>query len=738
MTRLLVASLCIAHCGSALAQPGSSDARRTFTDPGQKIVRMQRTDSAPVIDGILDEEVWRNAAVVDDLHQLEPVEYAEPFEPTTILLLYDDDALYVGARLYDSTPDEISALNLRQSDRIGTDDNIFVLLDPFNSRRSGYFFGLNSNSVRHDGLFQNATDPYSEWDGIYRAQASRFEDGWIAEFEIPFKTISFDQTTDTWGMNFVRTIPRLNSRSAWMSRNRQYGPSTFGLATGFEGLQQGIGLDVVPSLISRRNKSFDSGATTSDFEPSLDAAYRLTPSLNASLTFNTDFSATEVDDRQVNLTRFGLFFPEKRDFFLRESDIFEFGNIGVPNGAVYGFGPGGQNGRPFFSRRIGLSSTGQPIDLEYGAKLSGRVGAWELGLLSVRQDEFASTDAGALSVARAKLGVLRESSIGVIATEGDPGSNLDNSVAGFDFLYRNSRLPGGRRLETELWYQSSETQDRVGDDSAYGLGIRVPSAEGVRGGVQLRRYEQNFNPALGFLNRPGVTDTTFDVGYTLWPRETPVQSLLITLDGQRIDRIDGGLQSQSLNFRPVDLTTRTGDGFNVINRVYKENLLKPFEISPGVVIPYGAYAFRDTGFQITAADYRRVSGMLRFIDGSFYDGDRTEILSSLTWIPSARFRASLSYHYNDVRLPQGEFETRLASVGVDYVFSSTLSWVNLIQYDNITETIGANMRVHWIPEAGRELYFVINHNLQDRFDRDNTFESERADISIKYTHTFRF
>ena len=738
MTRLLVASLCIAHCGAALGQAGSSDEPRALADPGQKSVRMQRTDSAPVIDGRLDDAAWQNAAVVDDLHQLEPVEYAEPFERTTILLLYDDDALYVGARLYDSNPDEIAALNLRQSDSIGTDDNIFVTLDPFNSQRSGYFFGLNSNSVRHDGLWQNATDAYSEWDGIYRAQASRFEDGWIAEFEIPFKTISFDQTTDSWGMNFIRNIPRFNSRSAWVSRNREYGPSSSGLAIGFERLQQGIGLDLVPSLVSSRNKSFASGDTTSDFEPSFDLAYRLTPSLNASLTVNTDFSATEVDDRQVNLTRFGLFFPEKRDFFLREADIFEFGNIGVPNGAVYGFGPGGQNGRPFFSRRVGLSPTGQPIDLEYGAKLSGRIGDWELGLLSIRQDEFAATDAGTLSVARVKLGVLRESSIGLIATEGDPGSNLDNSIAGFDFLYRNSRLPGGRRLETELWFQSSETRGMIGDDSAYGVGIRVPSAEGFRGGAQFRSYEQNFNPALGFLNRPGVTDTTFDVGYTLWPRESPVQSWLVTLDGQRINRIDGGLQSQSLNFRPVELTTRTGNGFNAINRVYKEILLRPFEISPGIVIPRGAYGFRDSGFQITTADYRKVSGMLRYVDGSFYDGSRLEVLANLTWIPSARFRSSLSYHYNDVRLPQGSFETRLVSAGIDYVFSSTLSWVNLVQYDNVTETIGANMRVHWIPQAGRELYFVINHNLQDRFDRDNSFESERADISLKYTHTFRF
>lgn len=698
---------------------------------------MHRTETPPVIDGVLDEAVWQNAAIVDNLLQLTPTEYAEPSQHTEFLLLYDDDALYVGARLYDTNPEDITALNLRQNDNIGTDDRVFIALDPFNDQRSGYYFGVNPNSVRQDGLFQNVTERYNDWDSIYEARASRFDQGWLAEFEIPFKSISFDPTTDTWGLNFTRFKPADNERAAWVSRNRQITPSAFGLATGLEGLRQGVGLEVVPSLVSSQNKSFSTGNTESDLEPSLDVAYRLTPSLNASLTINTDFSATEVDDRQVNLTRFGLFFPEKRDFFLREADIFEFGNIGVSNGAVYGFGPGGQNGRPFFSRRIGLSATGQPVDLDYGAKLSGRVGNWELGLLSIRQDDFATADADTLSVARAKLGVLQESSVGIIVTDGNPGANVDNSVAGFDFLYRNSRLPGGRRLESELWFQQSETQGLIGDDSAFGVGIRVPSAEGFRGGVQHRRYEQNFNPALGFLNRRGVTDTTFDVGHTLWPDAGRVQSFLMSLDGQRIERIDGGLQSQSMNFRPFDITNRTGDRLDAIHRETKENLITPFEIFPGVVIPVGDYSFRDTGVKVTFSNFRRFSGSLRYSDGEFYDGNRMGVTSTLSWRPSPKFRGSISYNYDDIELPYGAFEVRLASVGIDYVFSSTLSWVNLIQYDNITETAGINMRLHWIPEAGRELFFVINHNLQD-FDRDNSFDSQQADVTLKYTHTFRF
>ena len=707
-------------------------------DPGQKSVRMVRTDVPPVIDGVLDDAVWLNAALVDDLHQVTPLEYAEPFERTEIYLLYDDDALYIGARLYDTEPEDITAQNLRQNDSIGDDDRFYVTLDPFNSRRSGYFFGVNPNGVRQDGLYQNVSEFYGDWDSIYYAEAGRFDGGWIAEIEIPFKSISFDSGTDTWGLNFSRGVVRKNENIAWVSRNRAYDPSSSGLATGFEGLNQGLGLDVVPSLSVGNSRTFDPGIEDSSFEPSLDVAYRLTPSLNASLTINTDFSATEVDDRQVNLTRFGLFFPEKRDFFLREADIFEFGRIGAQVDAVYAFNRAGlQNGRPFFSRRIGLGTGGQVVDVEYGGKLSGRVGRWELGALSIRQDEYADVEADTLSVMRAKLGVLQESSIGVIATEGNPGSNLENSVRGFDFVYRNTRLPGGRTLEAEVWLQQSDSENLDGDDSASGFGIRLPSNSGVRTGFAVREFESNFNPALGFVNRRGVTDYTFDVGYTHRPATGRIQSIKSTIDAQRIEWIDGGLQSQSVNLRPFVLTNRTGDVLDMIHRRYKEVLLVPFAISPGIEIPAGSYEFDDTGGQLRTGSHRSVAGMIRYIDGTFFGGKRADMVGELSWQPSPKFRTSVSYNYSEIDLPQGSFETRLVRAGIDYVFSSTMSWVNLIQYDNVSETIGINMRWHWIPEAGRELYFVINHNMQD-LDRDNSFKTAFSDLTTKFTYTFRF
>ena len=719
---------------AVFAQPPAS-----LRDPGQKTVQMVRTDAAPTIDGVLDDAPWANAALVDDLHQINPVEYAEPFERTEIYILYDDEALYIGARLYDTDPELITAQNLRQNDVIGSDDRFYVMLDPFNSRRSGYYFGVNPNGVRQDGLYQNVSESYDAWDGIFRAAAGRFAEGWVAELAIPFETISFSSETDTWGINFQRGVPRKNETSAWVSRNRAFDPSSSGLAVGLEGLEQGLGLEIAPAASLTNSRRFDPGASTSDFEPSLDIAYRLTPSLNASLTINTDFSATEVDDRQVNLTRFGLFFPEKRDFFLREADIFEFGRIGAPVDTVYRFAAGGaslQNGRPFFSRSIGLDDTGQPVDLQYGGKVSGRVGRWELGALSIRQDEFPGVAPDTLSVVRAKLGVLDESSVGMIATNGSPRTDADNSVTGVDFLYRNTRLPGGRTLEAEAWVQQSETENLNGNDYARGIGIRLPSSTGIRVGAGIKEFEENFNPALGFISRQGVTDSTFDISYTLRPQRSRIQSFKTSFDTQRFELSDGRLQSQSLNFRPFQVTNRTGDSVDLVYRLYTESLFAPFAISQGVVIPTGKYEFRDVGGQVRFSDHRRIAGLLRLVNGTFYSGKRSDVVSELTWRPSPKFRGNVSYSYSEIELPQGDFETRLVRLGLDYVFSSTMSWVNLIQYDNVSETIGINMRWHWIPEAGRDLYFVINHNLGDA-DRDNTFKSVASDLTVKLNYTFR-
>jgi hypothetical protein len=709
---------------------------QTIAGGEMKSLRAVRTDQPITIDGRLDEAAWANAAVAEDNHQIIPIEYSEPSQQTRFLILYDDDALYLAAKMYDDEPDRVTANVLREGGDAFRDDQFDIYLDPFNGKRSGYRFQVNPHSVFDEGLFRGPTQVQWDWDGIWQAVATRDDEGWVAETRIPFKTLSFDPDNDTWGINFSRRVARDNESIGWVSRNQIQNPAISGELTGLENLQQGVGLDVVASITANEQLTYASGVSESEVEPSLDVFYKLTPALNASLTLNTDFSATEVDDRQINLTRFGLFFPERRGFFLQDTDIFEFGRLGLRERGSPFSRPLQENSRPFFSRSIGLSQGGQPVDLEVGGKLTGRVGRWSIGTLAIQQDEFEDVEATNLFVGRVSANVLAESSIGLIATNGDPQSNLDNSLVGMDFLYQNTRLPGGRMIESELWYQQTDTEGLIGDDRAWGARFWMPNSTGIRGGVGIKEVEQNFNPALGFVNRKNIQDLTAELGYTYRPTGRRVRSVYSGATLHRIERLTGSLQSEVAKFR-VNLENQSGDALKFTYQNEKEGLLKPFEISEGVIIQPGDYTFDQLIVGVGTGPQRRVVANASIGSGEFYDGDRDTISADLELKPSPHFRAFIGYEYNDVELPTGDFKLRLVRLGLDAVFSSTLSWTNLLQYDNDSETAGINSRIHWRPQAGRDLFIVLNHNLED-LDRDNEFHSEFADFSVKFNYTFRF
>jgi hypothetical protein len=705
-----------------------------------KVIRAVRVASPPVIDGKLDDAIWTRAEIITDFHQIRPQDGAAPSERTEVYLLYDDDALYIGARMYDSEPDKIAAPTVRHGRGLGRDDRLVVILDPFNTRRGAYRFETNLNGVRHDALYNSVSTFESEWSTIWETETSVFENGWIAEIKIPFKSLSFDPRIDTWGFNFGRGIRRRGEEVAWVSRNRSYNASILGSLTGLEGMKQGLGLDIVPSLSLNRQKNYVLSSSDFNFEPSLDVYYRITPSLNASLTINTDFSAAEVDDRQVNLTRFNLFFPEKRNFFLNDADLFEFGRIGGVGNAASSRSTD-NNGRPFFSRRLGLSRSGTPVDLNYGGKLGGRIDRWNVGLLAIRQDAFESVDESTVLVGRATANVLEESSLGMILTVGDPNSNVDNKLAGFDFRYLNTRFPGGRVLEADAWYQQSDTEGRGGDDSAYGLGIRMPNNTGWRGGIYYKQVEDNFNPALGFVSRTNVRDSTAFSGYTHFLRGNWLQSVFTGFDAQRIGFIGGGLQSQIGLIRLAELSTNTGEGLNFHYSATKENLTAPFTIyrdeNKQIIVPVGTYSFSEQVLELTTGGQRALSGGISYRTGDFYDGSRQNVGANLAWRQSRYFAMSASYDRNDIKLPQGNFVTHLSTLTTEVNFSSTLYWINLVQYDNISEIIGLNARLVWMPTAGQEALIVFNHSMQDR-DKDNSFVNELNDISVKLSYTFRF
>ena len=700
-----------------------------------KSTSIARIDTPPVIDGVLDDDAWRQAVVVSDLHQLKPVEYAEPTERTEFLLLYDDEAIYVGVRAFDRSPDEIVARVLRQGEGLRGEDRVRVLVGPFNDKRSGYVFLLNANSVRIEGIYKDG-DFEREWTGIWQSESAVNDEGWVAEIRIPFKTLSFNSDAD-WAINFSREIARTQEEMAWVSRNRTVNPAITGTLTGMTGLSQGVGLDIVPAASMTGTRLHDDGTDDTNFEPSLDIFYKLTPGLNASLTINTDFSATEVDNRQVNLTRFNLFFPEKRAFFQRESDIFEFGGIGGNDGNNALSRADRENARPYFSRRIGLSSTGQPVDLDVGAKLSGRAGRWNIGVQAIRQAEFEDVDATDILVARVAANVLEESSVGFIVTDGDPGSNLNNTVVGFDYLYRNSRLPEGRELDASVWYQQSSTTGVDDNDAAFGFSVNSPNNTGWRGGVGFKEIQENFNPALGFVNRTDIRQYLADAGYTYQRNGEYVRTISASVESQRIDFIEGGLQSQTISLEAIEIENNSADKISLKYRSDKERLTEPFEIAEGIIIPAGSYSYGATDLHVQTGDQRPLKVEFNYLDGDFFDGSIRSIGSKLDWTPSKHFSAEISYSVDDVDLPQGSFTAKLVSTRLDFIFSNTLSWVNLVQYDNISETVGIHSRLHWVPQAGRNVYLVLNHNYAERLS-DERFHSTTTDVTIKADYTFRF
>lgn len=726
---------------AALAQP--AEAAETITNTAvMKQFRAVRVANRPVIDGVIDEEVWQQAQVVTDFHQIRPGDGTLPSERTELYVIYDDDAMYIAARMYDSEPELISAPTIRHGQGLGNDDRLVVILDPFNSRRSGYRFETNLNAVRHDALYQTTSSFQIDWNTIWDVKTSIDGNSWVAEMEIPFKSLPFDPAIDTWGFNFGRGIRRRGEEVAWVSQNRSYNPGFSGQITGLSGMDSGLGLDVVPSMSVNRRRQYDPTDKKTSLDPSLDAFYRLTPSLNAALTLNTDFSATEVDNRQVNLTRFNLFFPEKRDFFLNDSDLFQFGNIsGMAGGNFAASGGSRENARPYFSRKLGLGPTGEPVDINYGGRLSGRIGRWNIGTLAIHQDEYGATDASDLLIARVSANVGEDSSVGFIYTDGDPTSNRDNSVAGADFQYVDNDFLSNRIFQADGWYQVSDTPGLSGDDAAFGIGLRIPSSTGFRSRVGYKEVQRNFNPAMGYVNRSNIRDMTADAGYTWILDSDLLQSAFTGIDAQRVELLDGGLQSEVFVYRLLELQTTANDNLSFNYNTNREIVRRPFTIysdpDKQIVIQPGDYDFNEAEFNIGSGGQREFSAHFNYLTGDFYNGERTRMGASTAWNQSRYFRMTLNYEWNDITLPQGDFITRLTSLSTQVAFSSTLYWINLVQYDNLSEEVGINTRLQWIPRAGQEGFIVLNYNMQDQ-DKDNRFESAYSDLSLKFRYTFRF
>jgi hypothetical protein len=703
-----------------------------------KSIAAAYTEVAPVLDGVLDDWAWLTATIVEDLHVVTPNEGDEPSERSRFFITYGDNALYVAAEFFDSSPDEIVANVLRQGDYSEGDDGVMLILDPFNQGRSGYGFYLMVNAVRAQALYISATEENWNWDGIWHAATKRTDEGWNAEIEIPFSTLSFDPRNDTWGINFSRFIGRRAEEIGWVSHNRKQNPASAGKIAGLRGMKQGLGLDVTPSAVLSESRNYALGTSESEAVPSLDVTYKPTPALTAALTLNTDFSGTSADLRQVNLTRFSLFFPEKRKFFLQDTDIFEFGRIGGNDDNGGGSSRvSRESARPFFSRRIGLSGDGEVIDIEGGLKVTGRADGWDYGILGVRQDSFGGVDAKDLFVGRLAANVLEESSAGIIATYGDPGSNEDNSLFGADFRYLNTRLANGKTLQGSAWYQQTDTPGLEGDDAAYGFSMAAPNSEGFSGSITYKEMQKNYKPALGFVDLVDVRNLLFEGAYTWRPDTGPFRTIKTGVEGKRTETIAGNLDNEEIVLQPIRLENHQSDFVTARYSMNKEQLTMPFEISDGVIIPAGLYDWNRYCLIVGTGSQRDLKFFTWACSGEFYDGTRQSYGPEFTWRPSKHLSLTASYTVDFVDLPYGSFTTRQAILQADIALTSTWYWENLIQYDNVSDSLGINSIMRWVPLAGRELVFVLNREMLDPTENLH-FESSFSEMVVKFYYTFRF
>jgi hypothetical protein len=693
------------------------------TDMGdRKSFIIPRTESPPTIDGTLDDDVWRNAAVIDDFHQTDPGDGLAPTENTIVRVLYDDDYLYIAADLRDRDPDKIQATQMIQGRLFFSDDRFWVTLDSFNSKRNDYLFQVNANGVRREALRENNARFIEEWVAIWHAQSALNQYGWATEIAIPFKSISFDPNGDTWGVNFGRGIVRKQEINMWSSHERQDWPAYSGEMSGISGIEQGRGIDVTPSANLIQRKDFTTRVSTATFEPSLDVLYKITPSLNATFTLNTDFSTAEVDDQQVALDRFSLFFPEKRDFFLQDAGIFEFGNIDT-------------NGRPFFSRRIGLSDDGEAIGIDGGAKLTGRIGSFNIGMLAIRQEAHEDVGAKDLIVARGSMNVFDESALGMIFTDGDPTSNDSNSVIGTDFLYRNSDGIFSQIVEGKFWLQKSSSTGLDGQDQAWGAYIGLPN-DRVDIRLSALEIQENFRPALGFVNRTGIRRYDGTFRYRTRPEKGMWRAINNRIDATLVTDMAGDLLSRDIRIRPVTFYSHRDDFLMFEWQQQKERVLEDFELFDRLNVPGGDYEFDRYRAEIATGRQRPIRVVLSVQDGGFFGGDRLEKFVEVEWRQSAHLFVGASFTENVVDLPSGSFTSHLASLRTDIAFNSRWSWSNLIQYDNSAELVGLNSRLRFMPDAGREVLVVVNHGYS--VDALNSLSSTSNELNLKFSYTFRY
>jgi hypothetical protein len=734
----------------------AADAAAQAPRPEVRAYRLAEGESITV-DGAPDEAVWQQAQPATNFLQRDPNNGEAATERTEVRVVFDRDRLILGVTCFDSAPSRLLGNQMQRDQSFEADDRFMFAIDPFFDGRTGYFFEINPSGAMGDGLISGPTgggdfdgfggEMEKSWDGIWVARVRRTGIGWTAEIEIPFKTLNFNPDTDTWGANFQRTVRRKNEESLWTGWLRDEGltrMSNAGRLNGLDDISQGIGLDLKPYALGAATAApgRNARATTGDFDLGFDAFYNVTPALKANFTVNTDFAETEVDERRTNLTRFPLFFEEKREFFLDGANFFAF--------------PGGDES-PFFSRRIGLNA-GEPQPILYGAKLIGQAGRFDIGFLQVRtsEKEIATNDAPLrlngedFTVARVQRRFGTQSSLGMIYTRRSAHASIvdPRHTAGADITIATPDFIAGTTLDSGAWYVHTSKPDFVNDDGerppdgrsdSFGADVSV-SRDPYSAEFSFKEVQPAYDAAVGFTPRRNYRNWNPEFNWSpRFDNHRWIRGVQLGADGDINTDLRNHVVDRNIRVTPVELEFHSGDSVEFQLFRQTENLDEDFEISDGVILPLGS-RFNWLRYQlgVDTAEHRVVSGRAEFSFGDFWNGDRRELTLDLTLRPRPGLFLHASAEFNDVALPQGEFTTKLYRLDARTQFSPWISLSNNVQYDSESQDVGWQLRFRWIQRPGDDIFFIWTQNWSEEGLLDRRFRSLDRRGVAKIVRTIRF
>ena len=697
-----------------------------------------------ILDGKLDEPFWKNINGINDFLMQEPIEGGKPTENTIIKIAYDENYLYIGAILYDSDPDGIKAFKMRKDAPLNTDDRFMWILDTYLDGRNAYFFEINPRGLMGDGLLSigQGRSLNKDWDGIWRPWTYIGDFGWSTEIRIPFHTLNFDPKISTWGINFQRTVRRKNEEILWSGHKRNQGlyrPQDAGRLTGLSNISQGLGLEVVGYAKGEGSKVQNNPGETYDkngnIDGGLDINYNITTGLKASVTLNTDFAETEVDERQINLTRFPIRFPEKRDFFLEGANIYRFAS----SSGVY----------PYFSRKIGLQS-GNPIPILYGGRVIGKIGKVEVAAQQVKTRVTDLVNSEDFSVVRLKQNFLKESSIGVLYTrrhtengEQLPEPVQDRNTLGVDLSLNTSTFLKNQNLQFQAFAvihnpnTLNEINNNIWDRSARGLRFNFPN-DPWSGSLSYREFGLSYDPAVGFSRRNSFRRVEPRIRFSpILEKSSIIRELQWEISFENLMSLQWKKLTQNIRLTPISIRFESGDeiSYQIIKNY--ERLEYNFNIlgDNSIIIPIGDYSNWSHQIELETANYRKIVYEIELNIEGFWSGNRTEYQNNLIFRPYPGINLSLGYNHSNVNLNEGKFKANLIRFLGDFDFTPFISFSSNIQYDDISKQIGMNNRFKYTITPGSDIYFVYNHNW---FDDEGKYKTSSMLGTSKITYTHRF